>query len=194
MYAEPLAFHALMEKLSLVVADYLLAQIEAGAQAVQLFDTWAGLLSPSDYEEHVLPHVRRIVEAVHTPDVPLVLYGNGTGALLELMDASGADVLGLDWRTSAADARRRLGVHRPLQGNLDPAALFAPPTVVRQEVSRIMDEVGIGTPHVFNLGHGITPEAPIDAVADLVQFVHQEGRRRRASSTLAVEPSEVFEE
>ena len=182
MYRNPLTFHALMEKLSLVISEYLRAQIEAGAQAVQLFDTWAGLLSPRDYAEYVLPHVSRIVERVHTEDVPFILYGNGTGGLLELMDASGADVIGLDWRVTMADARRRLGLHRPLQGNLDPVALFASPDIVHGHVREILTQVGVDTPHVFNLGHGITPKVPVEAVTDLVQFVHEEGRRLRAGA------------
>ncbi len=189
MYREPAVFRALMEKLSAVISDYLLAQIEAGAQAVQLFDTWAGLLSPRDYAEYVLPHVTRIVESVSTPDVPFILYGNGTGGLLELMDGSGADVIGLDWRVSMADARRRLGTRRPLQGNLDPATLFAPPEIVHGHVREILEQVGVDTPHVFNLGHGITPQVPVEAVADLVQFVHEEGRRLRAGRTAGNAPA-----
>jgi uroporphyrinogen decarboxylase len=180
MYREPKVFHALMDKLDAVISDYLRAQIEAGAQAVQLFDTWAGLLSPRDYGEYVMPHVSRIVESVHTENVPFILYGNGTGGLLELMDATGADVIGLDWRVSMADARRRLGAHRPLQGNLDPVTLFAPPEVVHGHVREILEQVGVDTPHAFNLGHGITPKVPVEAVQDLVRFVHEEGRRMRA--------------
>ncbi len=156
MHQEPVVFHALMEKLSLVVSDYLGAQVEAGAQAVQLFDTWSGLLSPHDYARYVLPHVQGIVERVHTEGVPFILYGNGTGGLLELMDESGADVIGLDWRVRVSDARRRLGGLRPLQGNLDPAVLLAPLETIREQAREILVDAG-NTPHVFNLGHGITP-------------------------------------
>jgi uroporphyrinogen decarboxylase len=179
MYREPLLYHALMEKLSLVVSDYLSAQIEAGAQAVQLFDTWAGILSPRDYREFVLPHVRRIVERVKIPGVPFILFGTGTAGLLELMAETGADVLGIDWRTSMKDARRRLGPDLPLQGNLDPAALYAPFEIIRERARGIMEEVGPNTAHVFNLGHGITPETPIEAVHELVRYVHEDGRRLR---------------
>jgi uroporphyrinogen decarboxylase len=178
MFRDPLVFHALMEKLSLVVVDYLNAQIEAGVQAVQLFDTWAGLLSPYDYSEYVLPHVRRIVESVSRPDVPFVLYGNGTGGLLELMDETGPDVLGIDWRIGMKEARRRLGHARPLQGNLDPAVLYAPPGVIREQARRILEDAG--TAHIFNLGHGITPDTPVEGVAELVRFVHEESRRLRS--------------
>jgi len=186
MYREPVLFHSLMEKLVNVVSDYLAAQIEAGAQAVQLFDTWAGLLSPRDYAENVLPHVRRVVERVSTEGVPFILYGNGTGGLLELMDETGADVLGLDWRVTIGDARRRLGRYRPLQGNLDPAVLLAPVPVIQGRAREILEEAGPDTPHVFNLGHGITPDVPVEAVAELVRFVHEEGRRLKAG--LGAEP------
>ncbi len=189
MYREPLEFHALMEKLTLTVADYLRAQIAAGVQAVQLFDTWAGLLSPADYAEHVLPHVSRIVASVRTEGVPFILYGNATGSLLELMAGTGADVIGLDWRVSMADARRRLGDARPLQGNLDPAVLLAPMETLRARARTILEENGAEAPHVFNLGHGITPDAPPEAVAELVRFVHEDGRRLRAGRVVGVTPA-----
>jgi uroporphyrinogen decarboxylase len=169
-----------MEKLSLVVSDFLTAQVEAGAQAVQLFDTWAGILSPRDYEDCVLPHVKRVVERVHKSNAPLILYGNGTGSLLELMDEAGPDVLGVDWRVDLRNVRQRLGPNRPLQGNLDPMVLFAPLEVVQQQARGVLQKAGVGTPHIFNLGHGITPEAPVEAVAELVRFVHEESRRLRA--------------
>jgi uroporphyrinogen decarboxylase len=162
----------------------------AGAQAVQLFDTWSGLLAPRDYEEFVLPHVTRVVERVHRTGAPLILYGNGTGGLLELMDASGADVLGLDWRVDLKSARRRLGSRRPLQGNLDPSTLFAPHDVLRARAAETLRDVGIETPHIFNLGHGVTPDTPIDAVAELVRFVHEEGRRLRAARAAESAPVE----
>ena len=179
MYREPVTFHALMEKLSLVVSDYLSAQIDAGAQAVQLFDTWSGILSPRDYREFVLPHVRRIVDRVKTPGVPFILFGVGTGGLLELMKESGADVIGIDWRTSMKDARARLGPDQPLQGNLEPAVLYAPVEIIRDRAREILVDVGPQSAHVFNLGHGITPETPIEAVTELVRCVHEEGRRLR---------------
>jgi uroporphyrinogen decarboxylase len=186
MHQDPALFHALMVKLSLVVSDYLKAQVEAGAQAVQLFDTWSGLLSPHDYERHVLPHVQGIVERVHTEAVPFILYGNGTGGLLELMDESGADVIGLDWRVRVSDVRKRLGGMRPLQGNLDPAVLLAPLDVIREQAAEILADAG-DSPHVFNLGHGVTPQVPVEAVAELVRFVHEEGRRIRGAALSAKE-------
>jgi uroporphyrinogen decarboxylase len=182
MYREPLVFHALLEKLSLVVADHLEAQIEAGAQAVQLFDTWAGLLSPHDYAGYVLPHVRRVVEQVHSNGVPIILYGNGTGGLLEYMDEAGPDVLGLDWRITMKEARQRLGRRRAIQGNLDPAVLQASPEIIQQQAREILIQAGPDTPHIFNLGHGVTPDTPIEGVSELVRFVHEEGRRLRTRS------------
>lgn len=183
MYREPLVFHALLEKLSLVVSDYLEAQVEAGAQAVQLFDTWSGLLSPRDYEEFVQPHVRRILERVSRTGAPTILYGNGTGGLLELMDEVGPDVLSLDWRVGMKDARLRLGDRRPLQGNLDPTVLAAPAAVIRERAGEILRDAGTASPHIFNLGHGITPVTPIEGVEELVRFVHEESRRLRGDAT-----------
>jgi len=183
MYREPLVFHALLEKLSLVVSDYLEAQIEAGVQAVQLFDTWSGLLSPRDYEEYVLPHVRRILERVSRAGTPSILYGNGTGGLLELMDEAGPDVLSLDWRVGMKDVRLRLGDRRPLQGNLDPGVLAAPASVIREQALQILHDAGLRSPHIFNLGHGITPGSPIEGVEELVRTVHEESRRLRGDGS-----------
>jgi len=180
MFKEPVVFHALMEKLGLVVSDYLKAQIEAGAQAVQLFDTWAGMLSPRDYEEFVLPHVTAVVERTRTPGVPFILYGNGTGGLLERLERTGADVIGLDWRIEIGEARRRLGPGRAIQGNLDPSTLFAPPEIIRARSREILEQAGTDAPHVFNLGHGISRWTPLEAVESLVRAVHESGRELRA--------------
>ena len=182
MMQSPVVFHALLEKLGQVVIDYLNAQIEAGAQAVQLFDTWAGLLSPRDYREHVLPHVKRVIEGVKRPGVPVILYGNGTAGLLEDMDASGTDVVSLDWRIDMAAARARLSPERAVQGNLDPASLFGPLGDLRARVREIVEAAGTDAPHVFNLGHGISRHTPIEAVEALVAAVHEEGRRVRGGA------------
>ncbi|NNF06016.1 MAG: uroporphyrinogen decarboxylase [Candidatus Eisenbacteria bacterium] len=181
MFQDSIAFHALMEKLSLVVGDYLLAQIEAGAQAVQLFDTWAGLLSPTDYKEFVFPHVQSLIKRVKSPGVPFILYGNGTGGLLELMDQTGADVIGLDWRLEIEQALPRLSEGRVVQGNLDPSVLFAPPSIIQDQAARILQQIKPGQGHIFNLGHGISRHTPVEAVETLVTFVHDEGRRLRSS-------------
>jgi uroporphyrinogen decarboxylase len=180
MFQEPLVFHALMEKLGLTVADTLRAQIAAGAQAVQLFDTWAGILSPADYREFVMPHVRAVVDRVATPGVPFILYGTNTGGLLEDMEKTGADVIGLDWRVEIADARRRLSPGCAIQGNLDPAVLFGPSAVIARRAREIVEAAGVEAPHIFNLGHGISRLTPVEAVDTLVDTVHREGRRVRA--------------
>ncbi len=188
LFQDPVVFHALMEKLGTVVSDYLEAQVEAGAQVVQLFDTWSGLLSPRDYREHVAPHVRRIVDRMQGQGCPIILYGNGTGGILEEMDATGADVIGLDWRVEMKEARRRLGPRRVLQGNLDPMLLFASPDILHDRVVEILEQVGVETPHIFNLGHGIDRRTPVESVEALVRFVHEEGRRLRSGPVVGTSP------
>jgi uroporphyrinogen decarboxylase len=172
MYDEPDAFAALMHKLAEVVRRYLHAQIEAGAQAVQLFDSWVGCLSPRDYRDYVLPHVRHILASVTTAGVPVIHFGTDTGALLELQREAGGSVIGVDWRTPLDEARRRLGDGVALQGNLDPLLLFAP----RPLLQRRIDEILASAPrpgHIFNLGHGILPETNPDAVRFVAEHVHR---------------------
>ncbi len=171
MYEDPGAFSALMERLSTAITRFLTMQIEAGADAVQLFDSWAGALSPSDYRRHVAPHMKRIVSTL--PDgVPVITFGTGTGGFLEELAASGADVVGVDWRLDMADAARRLpGV--TLQGNLDPVTLFGPVDAMRREVEAILSAARGHRGHVFNLGHGILPGTPVDHVRALVELVHE---------------------
>ncbi len=172
MYDEPEAFGELMHKLAEVVRRYLHAQIAAGAQAVQLFDSWVGCLSPRDYTEHVLPHVRHVLASVAEAGVPIIHFGTDTGALLELQREAGGSVIGVDWRTPLDAARRRLGDGVALQGNLDPILLFAP----RPLLERRVDEVLAAAPrtgHVFNLGHGILPETNPDAVRFVAERVHR---------------------
>ena len=171
MYEDAGAFRALMEKLSIATTRHLRAQIDAGAQAVQLFDSWAGALSPSDYRAHVAPHMKTIVASI-PKGVPVITFGTGTGGFLEELAASGASVVGVDWRLELADAKRRLpGV--ALQGNLDPVALFAPPAHARREVAAILDAAKGHRGHVFNLGHGILPGTPVEHVRALVEAVHE---------------------
>jgi uroporphyrinogen decarboxylase len=172
MYDEPDAFSVLMGKLAEVVRRYLHAQIAAGAQAVQLFDSWVGCLSPRDYRDYVLPHVRHILASLATTGVPVIHFGTDTGALLELQREAGGSVIGVDWRTPLDDARRRLGDGVALQGNLDPLLLFAPRDLLKKRV----DEVLASAPrpgHVFNLGHGILPETNPDAVRFVAEHVHR---------------------
>src|SRR5262249_38920494 len=164
----PKAAHALLGKLTQTVSAFLLAQIEAGAQAVQLFDTWAGMLPPDDYEAFALPYTSQIVAAVKGRP-PVIVYVGGGGSLLERIARSGCDVMGLDWRVEIGEARARLG-KLPVQGNLDPVALFGPRERVQQK-ARVIVERGGRRGHIFNLGHGILPETPIENVEALIAAI-----------------------
>lgn len=177
MTQETAAWHRLMKKMSIVVSDLLNEQIAAGVQAVQLFDSWVGVLSPSDYATYVLPHSRRVFDRLKK-GVPTIHFGTQTGALLELMKEAGGDVIGVDWRVSLKDARRRLG-KTPVMGNLDPALLFSTPRVIRKEVARIIEEAGPRPGFIFNLGHGILPGTPMENVIALVDAVRSSGSPRR---------------
>ena len=171
MYTQPQAWHALMALLSRNVARYLNAQAAAGAQAVQLFDSWVGNLSPADYRAFVLPYSRDMIASV-TPGVPVLHFGTGTNALLELMREAGGDVIGVDFRVELDDAWRRLG-DVGIQGNLDPAVLMAGRPYIRQRVLGILRQAGGRAGHIFNLGHGILPTTPADNVRALVDDVHE---------------------
>jgi len=174
MFGHPEAWHELLGLLARGTAGYLKRQVQAGVQAIQLFDSWAGALGPEDYREFVLPHTRRVLEAV--PEVPRIHFGRGTCALLECMAEVGADVVGVDFATSLSDARRRLG-SLPVQGNLDPAVLLADRSYLRARVQRILD-ANAGRPgHVFNLGHGVLPGTPVDNVRFLIESVRELSQR-----------------
>lgn len=172
MYADPAAWHALMAHLAQVTADYLAAQVEAGAQAVQLFDSWVGALSPEDYREYVLPYSKRVFAALKASGVPTIHFATGTATLLELMQSAGGDVIGLDWRTPLDWGRRVLGDGVAVQGNLDPVALFAPLPELKKRVQAVLAQAGRRPGHIFNLGHGILPETPVDHVRAVVEMVH----------------------
>ena len=173
LFERPEVAHALLGKLADTVGLYLRAQIEAGAQAVQIFDTWAGILSPRDYDEFAGPYVTRVIEALPKPGVPVIHYVNGGAGLLERMKAAGGDVIGIDWKTSLADARRRLGAEVAVQGNLDPVALFLPHEKLEQRVAEILAQGASAPGHIFNLGHGIYPDTSPDAAKFLVECVHR---------------------
>src|SRR5580658_745197 len=175
MYGEPVAWHALMSKLAEVVRRYLVAQVRAGADAIQLFDSWVGQLSREDYREYVMPHVAHILQSVSGLDVPVIHFGTGTHHLLELQREAGGTVLGLDWRTPLAEGWDRVGHDRAVQGNLDPTVLFAPRAVMEAHAARVLSAAGGRRGHIFNLGHGILPETPVDNVRALVDFVHTHG-------------------
>jgi uroporphyrinogen decarboxylase len=179
MYAHPDAWHALLARLVEVTARYLNGQIAAGADAVQLFDSWVGHLAPDDYLSGVLPHMQALFAKL-TPGVPVIHFGTGTAGILELMRDAGGDVIGVDWRVSLDAAWRRIGDTRAIQGNLDPAALLAPIPTIREKVRRILGETAGRPGHVFNLGHGILPETPVDHVRALVDCVHELSDRRPA--------------
>jgi uroporphyrinogen decarboxylase len=165
-----------MTKLSTVAGEYLLAQAKAGAQALQLFDSWCGELSPVDYANHVLPYTKRTIEIAKAAGVPIILFGVNTGGLLELMATAGPDVIGVDWRISLGTAFDRLGTEVAIQGNLDPIALLALWEATRERAQTVLDQADGRRGHIFNLGHGILPQTPVDTVKRLVDFVHEATR------------------
>jgi uroporphyrinogen decarboxylase len=161
MYNQPQAWHTLMEKLALVVGNYLRAQAVAGAQALQLFDSWVGALSPVDYETYALPHSQRTIEIAQSgPTTPLIHFGTGTSGMLPLLKQAGGDVIGVDWRINLAAAWQQLGDGVAVQGNLDPVVLFAPIPEIKQQAARILESVKGKPGHIFNLGHGILQHTP----------------------------------
>jgi uroporphyrinogen decarboxylase len=172
LFTDPGAWHALMERLARTVTAYLNEQIAAGAEAVQLFDSWVGCLSPTDYRMHVLPHVQALIRGL-TPGVPVIHFGTSTAGLLECMRAAGGDVIGLDWRVDLDAAWTRLGPGVAVQGNLDPMALLAPIPEIRRRVATILGQAAGRPGHVFNLGHGIPPSTPVDHARALVDAVHE---------------------
>ncbi len=176
MYEEPAAWRRLMEILADAIARYLNGQIDAGAQAVQLFDSWVGVLSPEDYRAFVLPHSRAVIRAL-APGVPVIHFGTGTAALLPAMREAGGDVIGLDWRVDLDLAWAALGHDVAVQGNLDPAVLLASPAVIREKARGILARAGGRPGHIFNLGHGVLPQTPVEHVKALVDCVHELSRR-----------------
>jgi uroporphyrinogen decarboxylase len=173
MWSDPDSWSLLMSKIAEVVRRYLRAQVEAGAQAVQLFDSWIGALSPGDYVEHVQPHVRHILSDLEKTGVPVIHFGTGTSALLELQRDAGGTVIGVDHRVRLAEAWRRVGHDRAIQGNLDPLLLLAPREVAVRRAAHVVREAGGRQGHIFNLGHGIVPETPVDTVKAVVDAVHE---------------------
>ena len=175
MFSQPKQWHALLEKFADVVTNYLLVQIRAGAQAIQLFDSWVGCLSPGDYEEYALPHVTRIIDRLRPEGVPIIYFGTGTSTLLPLMKKAGSDVVGLDWHVELDEAWARLGYDVAVQGNLDPVVLYAPVEEIDRRVKDILDRAGQRPGHIFNLGHGILPQTPVEHVDAAIASVHKYG-------------------
>ncbi|MEV5018753.1 uroporphyrinogen decarboxylase [Streptomyces sp. NPDC053780] len=172
MYGDPQLWADLLDRLAGITAAFLQVQIEAGASAVQLFDSWVGALSPADYRASVLPASRKVFEAVAGYGVPRIHFGVGTGELLGLMGEAGADVVGVDWRVPMDEAARRVGPGKALQGNLDPAVLFSTPQAVETKAGEVLDAAAGLEGHVFNLGHGVLPTTEPDALTRLVEYVH----------------------
>jgi uroporphyrinogen decarboxylase len=173
MYNQPEVWHELMDKLATLVGEYLIAQAEAGAQVLQLFDSWAGALGPADYRQYVLPYSRRVIQTTGSSGVPVIHFSTGTSGMLEAIKEAGGDVIGVDWRIDLSDAWRTLGDDIAIQGNLDPVALFAPLPELREHVVRILAQADGRPGHIFNLGHGILPKTPVEHVAALVDMVHE---------------------
>lgn len=171
-YAAPEAWKRLMERLAKVIAEYLNCQIAAGAQAVQIFDSWAGCLTPMDYEQFVQPYTKAVIDAV-TPGVPVINFSTGTSGLLKQVRAAGGDVIGLDWRVNLDEGWAAVGHDVAVQGNLDPVALFASPKEIKNRVGEILRRAAGRPGHIFNLGHGILPETPVDHVIAMVDAVHE---------------------
>jgi len=175
MYGDSGAWHTLMEKITTAVIDYMQYQIQSGVQAVQLFDSWVGCLSPLDYENYVLPHSTRLMKAI-SGKVPVIHFGTGNPALSKLMAQAGGDVIALDWRTPLTQTWDEMGV-KAVQGNLDPIILCSTPEAVKAQAKTLLDEVAGRPGHIFNLGHGIIPETPVENVKTLVNFVHEYSAR-----------------
>ncbi len=187
MYGVPAAWHRFCDTIADIIGEYLCAQIEAGVDAVQLFDSWVGALNAADYREFILPHTRRIFEHIagHTEaktaggldGVPTIHFGVGTGSILgELRDAGG-DVIGADWRTPLDEAWERIGSDRAIQGNLDPTVLLGPLDRVFAATDDVLARAGGRPGHIFNLGHGILPTTPVEHVQALARYVHQKTRQ-----------------
>jgi uroporphyrinogen decarboxylase len=176
MYGSPAAWHRFCETMAGVIGDYLTAQVEAGVDAVMVFDSWVGALNAADYREFILPHTRAIFERLVPLGVPTIHFGVGTGAILgELRDAGG-DVIGADWRTPLDEAWTRIGADRAIQGNLDPTLLLGPLERVFAGTDEVLARAGGRPGHIFNLGHGILPTTPVEHVQALARYVHQKTR------------------
>jgi uroporphyrinogen decarboxylase len=177
MYGDPDLWNALLSRLADITLSFLRVQVAAGVSAIQLFDSWAGALSEADYRRHVQPHSAKVLTGLADAGIPRIHFGVGTAILLEAMAEAGADVVGVDWRTPLDRATTRVGPTKSLQGNLDPATLFAPWPVIESETRRVLNEGRAAPGHVFNLGHGVLPETDPDALTRLVDLIHTTSAR-----------------
>lgn len=177
MYGDPQLWADLLDRLADITAAFLKVQIEAGASAVQVFDSWAGALAPADYRRSVLPASAKVFKAVEGYGVPRIHFGVGTGELLGLMGEAGADVVGVDWRVPLDEAARRVGPGKTLQGNLDPTVLFASTEAVETKTREVLDSAKGLEGHIFNLGHGVMPSTDPDSLTRLTEYVHTQTAR-----------------
>lgn len=186
IFQTPDLYASLMDKVTQTVIEYLKSQIKAGAQAVQLFDTWAGVLSPGDYKKFALPYVKRVIDELksqtsdfrpQTSKIPIIYFVGECAGLLEEIKTCGADVIGIDWRINIDDAIKRLGSNFSVQGNLDPCALFLPKDKIRERVKEVLNRASFARGHIFNLGHGVLPETPVENVVAMVEMVHKLSRK-----------------
>jgi uroporphyrinogen decarboxylase len=173
MYAAPDVYAALMDKITSMSIEYLNAQITAGAQCIQIFDTWGGILSPADYERYVLPYTVRLINGLNRVTTPVIHFVKGSGAMLDTVKKAGGDVMGLDWHVSLGAARDLIGPQMAVQGNLDPTVLYATKEIIEREVKRVLDENAGRPGHIFNLGHGILPTVPPENAIFMVECVHR---------------------
>ncbi|UCD10998.1 MAG: uroporphyrinogen decarboxylase [Nitrospinaceae bacterium] len=173
MYEAPETWNLLMDKVCTVLIDYLKMQVMAGAQALQIFDSWVGCLGPGDYEEYILPHTRRVIDGLKGLGVPVINFSTGTSSMLGLIHQAGGDVLGFDWRVHLDEAWKQVGFNQPVQGNLDPIVLMAPLPVVKRRVHDVLRRAAGRPGHIFNLGHGILQHTPVDHVKAVVDMVHE---------------------
>jgi uroporphyrinogen decarboxylase len=176
MYADPHAWHQLCDRLATLMADYLQAQVAAGAQALQIFDSWAGALGRSDYREFAMPHTRKVFDALRSAGVPLIHFGVGTSAILPDLAEAGGDVIGVDWRQPLDQAWRAVGFDRGVQGNLDPCVLLGPLDRIFSAAEEVLRRAEGCSGHIFNLGHGVLPSTPLEHVQQLARHVHEVSR------------------
>jgi len=177
MYGSPAAWHRFCDLIADIIGDYLVAQVEAGVDVVQVFDSWVGALNARDYREFILPHTRRIFERVAPLGVPTIHFGVGTGAILDQLREAGGDVIGADWRTPLDEAWERIGFDRAIQGNLDPTVLLGPLDRIVAAADDVLERAAGRPGHIFNLGHGILPSTPVEHVQALARYVHQKTLR-----------------
>ena len=173
MFEAPEMWDSLMDKVCTMLIDYLKMQVKAGAQALQIFDSWVGCMSPQDYEKYILPHTQRIISGLKDTGVPVINFSTGTSTLLNIVSKAGGDVVSFDWRINLDDAWDQIGHDRAIQGNLDPVLLFAPIPVIRERVMDVMKRANGRPGHIFNLGHGILQHTPVDHVKAVVDMVHE---------------------